>query len=135
MRNPLQTIEIGGKEREILITPSLFRIAKDRSWQIEIQDTTDLIQVAEAYHKLIYCSLINAYEVRKWDNPNTKELDVTLMDIEVWVIQNPDKFSTLLNDFVIILTGKDVAELAKETDVKKKKKSTWLAIIQRLKGS
>jgi hypothetical protein len=90
--------------------------------------------VAEAYHKLIYCSLINAYEVRKWDNPTTEELDVTLMDIEVWVIQNPDKFSALLNDFVIILTGKDVAELAKETDIKKKKKSIWLGIIRRLKG-
>jgi hypothetical protein len=132
MRNPLQTIEIGGSEREILITPSLFRIAKERDWVIEIQDTSDLIQVAEAYHKMIYCALINAYEVRKWDNPSL-ELNVTLMDIEVWVIQNPDKFAALLNDFVAILTGKDINEIVKDTE-QVKKKSTWLAIIQRLKS-
>jgi hypothetical protein len=132
MRNPLQTIEIGGSEREILITPSLFRIAKERNWVIEIQDTSDLIQVAEAYHKMIYCALINAYEVRKWDNPSL-ELNVTLMDIEVWVIQNPDKFAALLNDFVAILTGKDINEIVKDTE-QVKKKSTWLAIIQRLRS-
>jgi hypothetical protein len=132
MRNPLQTIEIGGSEREILITPSLFRIAKERNWVIEIQDTSDLIQVAEAYHKMIYCALINAYEVRKWDNPSL-ELNVTLMDIEVWVIQNPDKFAALLNDFVAILTGKDINEIVKDTE-QVKKKSTWLAIIQKLRS-
>jgi hypothetical protein len=132
MRKALQTIEIGGSEREILITPSLFRIAKERNWVIEIQDTSDLIQVAEAYHKMIYCALINAYEVRKWDNPSL-ELNVTLMDIEVWVIQNPDKFAALLNDFVAILTGKDINEIVKDTE-QVKKKSTWLAIIQRLRS-
>lgn len=131
--NPLRTIKMRGEERELLITPSLFRIAKDRNWVIEVNNPEDLIEVAEAYHKLIYCALINAHEVRKWDGKQG-ELGVTLMDVEVWIIENPKEFGELLNDFVLILTGKDLTELADESEKKKEKKlSLWSGIMMRLR--
>lgn len=131
----LQRVLIGGKERELLVAPSLFRVAKDRGWRIEIQDTEDIIEVTEAYLRLIYCSIINAYEVRKWDNPNLEEPDITLMELYEWSTEHPEDYGKLLNDFIELLTGKKITEIAKETeDIKKKKKSIWSKTMTKLKS-
>ena len=126
----LQRVLIGGKERELLVAPSLFRVAKDRNWKIEIQDTDDLIQVTEAYLRLIYCSIINAYEVRKWDNPDLEEPDITLMELYEWSTEHPEDYGKLLNNFIEILTGKKITEIAKDNE-KVKKKSIWYKIMTR----
>lgn len=129
----LRKVRIGGEERELLITPSLFRVAKDRGWKIEIKDTEDLIEVTEAYLRLIYCSIINAYEVRKWDNSELEEPDVTLIELYEWSAEHPEDYGRLLNDFIEILTGKKIAEISKEKE-EVKKKSIWYKIMTRLRN-
>ena len=114
--------------RELLVTPSLFRIAKERQFKIEITDADDLIQIAEAYRKIIYCAVINAYEVRKFDNPDLV-FDITLMDIEEWCMNNPEKYGQLIQDIVTLLTGKSVEELAEKK--KSKGKSIWCKIMRK----
>ncbi len=129
----LRKVLIGGKERELLIAPSLFRVAKDRGWKIEIKDSEDLIEVTEAYLRLIYCSVINAYEVRKWDNPELEEPDITLIELYEWSAENPVEYGRLLNDFIEILTGKKISEINKEKEIVKKK-SIWSKIMTKLKS-
>lgn len=129
----LRKVLIGGRERELLITPSLFRVAKERGWKIEIKDTEDLIEVTEAYLRLIYCSIINAYEVRKWDNPELEEPDITLIELYEWSVEHPDDYGRLLNDFIEILTGKKISEISKEKE-KVKKKSIWSKTMTKLKS-
>lgn len=126
----LRQIIIEGKERELLITPSLFRVAKERGWKIEVNDTSDLVDVTEAYLKLIYCSIINAYEVRRWDNPDLEKPQIELMDIYTWSVEHPEDYASLLNDFIEILTGKKITEIAKDKE-EVKKKSIWYKIMTR----
>lgn len=119
MVNPRQFIEVRGQRREILITPSLYNVAKQRGW--EIRSTEDMASIQSAYIKLIYAALINAYEVKKFDNPDTPDNDVTLSDVEIWAIQNPKEFGRLVVVSAEALTGKTLKELAQEKTEKKKR--------------
>ena len=65
MHNPIQYIEVDGVRRELLITPSLYKICQERGWEIQGKSAEDIFP---AYTKLLYASAVNAYEVRKFDS-------------------------------------------------------------------
>lgn len=133
MVNPLQFIEVRGEKREVLLTPSLYKIAKERGWTIKTSNNIEDIQ--SAYIKLLYAGLLNALEVRAFDNIGTKDTDVTLIDIEIWASQNQKEFGKLIIIAVESLTGKSLKTIVEEKEVEKKKNtSIWFWITKRLKS-
>ena len=131
MYNPIQKIMVKGREVDILLTPSLYRVCKERGW--EIKTSSDLADIESAYIKLIYASVINAFEVKRFDDPSVPDLDVKLIDIEIWAAANRERFVEIIKIAVELLTGKSIDVLAKEkSDEKKKKKSgRWWATMIR----
>lgn len=133
--NPILKIVIEGKEREMLITPFLFRVAEQKGISITVKNPDDLMEVLEAYQKVIYLGIHAFHERQKFDLPNLGECDVTLLDIEVWRSENPEAYGKVINDIILLLTGKTVKELAEKQEEEKKKKSPFWAIMTRLKRS
>lgn len=128
MHNPLQTIELKGELRQCLITPSIYKVAKNRGF--EITSTSDLEDIQSAYIKLFYAGIINAWEVQKYDNPQIDPLDIKLQDVEIWAVLEKDKFWELVKIAIELLTGKPIDSLVHENKVeaeqlKKKRFRFW----------
>jgi hypothetical protein len=132
MLNPLQKIVVKGKEVELLLTPSLYRVCKERGWVIE--SSTDLADIEQAYIRLLYAAAINANQVRRFDDSSIPELDITLMDMQIWSFSNPSEFVEMIKKAIELLSGKSVEQLAKEEEKKeeKKKRGSRLSAITRL---
>lgn len=135
MMQVLHTIRMkGGEQVELLATPALFGIAKRKGMTIEA-DADNLPDVMLAYTKLIYLSALNAWEVRRFDNPSMGECDLQLMDFVKWAHADRDAFTKAINFVLSALTNKElkdyategekVAEKAEET-LKKKSRSGWI---------
>ena len=131
----LHTIRMkGGEQVELLATPALFAIAKRKGMTIEA-DADNLPDVMLAYTKLIYLSALNAWEVRRFDNPSMGECDLQLMDFVKWAHADRDAFTKAINFVLAALTNKElkdyanegekVAEKAEET-LKKKSRFGWI---------
>jgi len=140
----LHTITLkGGEKVEILATPSLFDIARKKGMTIEA-DASNADEVYSAYTKLTYLAVLNAWEVRRYDDPSMGECSYKLMDIVEWASMNPEAFMKAIDFILSALTGKDLkdyategakpSENAKETasakdeggSVKKKSASGWI---------
>ena len=130
MHNPIQYIEVDGERRELLITPSLYKICQERGYKIQGNSSEDIFP---AYCKLLYASAINAYEVRKFDNPSL-EFNLTLLDVEVWAAINRREMEKMIVIACELLSGQSVKDLV-EAEKKKKKASIWSGIMNRLKSS
>jgi hypothetical protein len=128
IHNPVQYIEIDGLRRELLITPSLYTICQERGWEIKGQSAGDIFP---AYCKLLYAAAVNAYEVRKFDNPDLK-FDLTLLDIEVWAALNREDLNKMIIVACELLSGQSIKDMV-EAEKKKTKVSIWSAITSRLK--
>jgi hypothetical protein len=138
----LHTIRMKGGVVELLATPALFGIAQRKGMTIEA-DSENASEVYSAYTKLIYLAALNAWEVRRYDNPSMGECQYKLMDFVEWASGNADEFVKAINFVLSALTGKELKDYAtegakpsetvekpaKETDgeeVKKKSSSTWI---------
>ena len=130
MGNHLQIIEIEGKRVEVLFTPSLFTIVQRNKWDIKV-DPENLLSIQSGYIKLLYCAIINAYEVNKFDNPEYPNPDVKLIDVEVWATQNAQRLNELIEIFIQSITNKSITENAQE--IKKKKKKSWFLSLLTMK--
>ena len=131
MHNPRQFIEVDGKRRELLITPSLYKVCQERGWEIKGENSSDIFP---AYCKLLYAAAVNAYEVRRYDEPDL-ELDLTLLDFEIWAALNRKEMEKLIVVSCELLSGKTLKELVESQKKKKVKPSIWSAIMRRLKSS
>ena len=130
------SIEVAGEKRAVLFTPSLYTICKERNWTIEVDSNSDILQIRAAYCKLIYAAAVNYYQIQKFDDPNLKDFDLTLVDIEIWATLHPKECTQMILDGFYCLQGKTIEEAAKEIKGKEeetKKKSLWLGITNRLK--
>ena len=140
----LHTIRMkGGEQVELLATPALFGIAKRKGMTIEA-DADNLPEVMLAYTKLIYLSALNAWEVRRFDNPSMGECSLQFMAFVQWAHTNNEALTKAINFVLSALTHKELkdyategakpSENAEETangsgegeDVKKKSKSRWI---------
>lgn len=146
MRRVLTTIELKeGVTVELLVTPALFSLGKSRGMKIEISDTNDYEQVADAYMKLLYLAAINAHEVRRFDHPELGDFAYSLMDFADWRASNRDAFGQAMDFALVALTGKSIRDYAKEgakpsdkpeievSVVAEKKKNIWRLIMSRLR--
>ena len=127
----------------MLATPALFGIAKRKGMVIEA-DAGNPTEVFNAYAKLIYLAALNAWEVRRFDDPHMGECQYKLMDFVEWASMNVDEFGKAMNFVLSALTGKELKDYATEEakdsetaeksanskdesdEVKKKSPSGWI---------
>ena len=140
----LYTIKMrGGAQVELLATPALFAMAKKRGLDIEA-DTQNSAEVLSAFTKLIYLSALNAWEVRKFDNPTIGDFKYTLMDFMEWGSNDAEEFVKAVNFVLAALTHKELKDYATEQtkgsekaeneeskEVKKKSRSGWITRLLR----
>ena len=139
----LHTIKMKGGVVELLATPALFGIAQRKGMTIEA-DSENASEVYSAYTKLIYLAALNAWEVRRYDNPSMGECQYKLMDFVEWASNDAEGFVNAINFVLSALTHKELKDYAtgeakdpenakeshSETDdgesVKKKSTSGWI---------
>lgn len=146
----LHTIKVKGGVVELLATPALFGIAKSKGMTIEA-DSENASEVYSAYTKLIYLAALNAWDVRRYDDPSMGEFKYRLMDFVEWASNDAEGFVNAINFVLSALTHKELkdyategakpSENAKETasakdeDGSVKKKSTFGWIMRLLRRS
>ena len=114
MRQILHTITMkGGAHVELLATPALFGIAKRRGMTIEA-DADNAAEVFSAYTKMIYLAALNAWEVRRFDNPDMGECGYRLMDFVEWASYDAEAFGKAIEFVLYALTGKELKDYATE---------------------
>lgn len=129
MHNPKQFIEIKGEKRGLLITPSLYKVLKERG--LNVETTSEMQEIQSAYIKMIYAALINYWEVQRYDRPDTPDFDIELLDVEVWAMTEKKQFGDLILIFIELLSGKSIKDLVQEKQEEIKKKSRWWAIFRK----
>lgn len=142
----LHTIKMKGGVVELLATPALFGIAQRKGMTIEA-DSEDVTEIYTAYTKLIYLAALNAWEVRRYDNPQMGECEYKLMDFVEWVSNDAEGFVKAVNFVLSALTHKELKDYATEgakaseiesksansaeEEVKKKSASGWITRLLR----
>lgn len=139
----LHTIKMKGGVVELLATPALFGIAQRKGMTIEA-DSDNASEIYSAYTKLIYLAALNAWEVRRYDNPSMGECKYQLMDFVEWASNDAEGFVNAINFVLSALTHKELKDYATEgakpsknavkaanaeeggEDVKKKSTSKWI---------
>lgn len=132
MMQVLHTITMkGGEQVELLATPALFGVAKRKGVTIDA-DADNLPDVMLAYTKMIYLAALNAWEVRRFDNPDLGECHLKLMDFVEWANADKDAFVKAIDFVLSALTNKPLRDYADrdENDAEKgeeplKKKSSF----------
>lgn len=118
MHNPRQFIEVRGEKREILLTPSLYKVAKELG--VSVTATEDMASIQSAYIKLIYLGIINARQVAQFKNPALPDTDVDLADVEIYAMQHPKEFGRLIVVAAEVLSGETIKKTVEEKQEKKK---------------
>lgn len=138
----LHTIRMkGGAQVELLATPALFAIARKRGMTIEA-DSDNVAEVFSAYTRLLYLAALNAWDVRRYDNPSMGECPYTLMDFVEWSSNDREGFVEAISFALAALTGKELKDYAtgeakdpetgeespntEDKEVKKKSASGWI---------
>ena len=119
MINPIQFIEVAGEKRGLLLTPSLYRVIKERGWTIDTDQTIENVMLA--YQKLFLAAAINYDEKERFLNPDRPPFDLTLIDIDIWAAREPKKFWQLVKDAFELLNNTTLEAATKK--VKSQKKS------------
>lgn len=109
----LHTIRMKGGVVELLATPALFGIAQRKGMTIEA-DSENASEVYSAYTKLIYLAALNAWEVRRYDNPSMGECEYKLMDFVEWASNDAEGFVNAINFVLSALTHKELKDYATE---------------------
>ena len=97
----------------MLATPALFGIAKRKGMTIEA-DSENVSEIYSAYTKLIYLAALNAWEVRRYDNPQMGECQYKLMDFVEWASNDAEGFVNAINFVLSALTHKELKDYATE---------------------
>lgn len=115
MDNPLQRVTIGGEERELLYTLSLYKVLNDRKQQIVIEKGASWVEVTNAFLRVMYAAHLNAIQVRQIDDPAYNPTPAKYMDFVIWSESNDKEFTHQLKLCYKFITGKELDE-----DIKKK---------------
>lgn len=112
MISPEQYIEIRGERVGLLLTPSLYAILHRKGW--EVKTTTDIAEIQSAYIKLFYAAALNYVEVKNYEEKTIPELELKLLDFEIWAALNGKEFGEMILKAVELLTGKPLKDLVDE---------------------
>lgn len=115
MVSAIQKIELkDGVEVRLLITPSLFSIAKRKGLTLTVEDSSDTHAVLDLYAKIIWLAAINYVEAAKVDDPDVPDFPYGYMDFAEWAGLHQNDFAKMVSVAVECLSGKTVQELAAE---------------------
>lgn len=103
----------------VLITPRLF-IYKGREGVTLEADGESMPAVMALYADVLYCAALNWWELSGKD---ADEFKFKRMDFHVWAADHQEEFGRLVVKMVRLLSGKSLAELAKEEKEKEKEES------------
>lgn len=110
-----------GEQAEILVTPALYRVAKQRGLNLSM-DSGDGADVFDVYAKLIYCAAINAWEVRAVDDTSIGTFPYKYGDFVEWLSAEKGRFTEMVKFCYAALTGKNLEDGIQESiDYKKKR--------------
>lgn len=101
----------------VLITPRLF-IYKGREGVTLEADGESMPAVMALYADVLYCAALNWWELSGKD---ADEIKFKRMDFHVWAAEHQEEFGRLVVKMVRLLSGKSLAELAKEEKEKEEK--------------
>ncbi len=107
----------------MLVTPSLFSIARKKGINAKITSESTVIDVHDAYIRIMYCAYLNYAEVERMDNPEYPEPNLKLMDFVVWAADNQQEASEMVEVFYEVLTGKSLKKEEEGTEKKKRTKN------------
>lgn len=103
----------------VLITPRLF-IYKGREGVTLEADGESMPAVMALYADVLYCAALNWWELSGKD---ADDFAFKRMDFHVWAAEHQEEFGRLVVKMVRLLSGKSLAELAKEEKEKDKEES------------
>lgn len=99
----------------LLLTPSLFAIAKERG--VELSADADNAQaVMELYTRIIWLAALNYHAAARMDDPNLPDFAFKYIDFAAWRGQRRDEFGRMVEVALQALTGKTLEEIVKEND-------------------
>ena len=120
MQGRLQYIKIGDEVAKMLVTPSLFSIARRKGIKANIEAGATAIEIHDAFLRIMYCAYLNYAEVERMDNPDYPEPNLKLMDFVVWAAENPKEASEMVEVIFELVTGKSLKQKEPEDEKKKK---------------
>lgn len=130
MIQPLQIVTIGGEERELLYTLSLYKILNDRKQQVVIEKGATWEDVVSAFLRMMYAAYLNAIQVRQIDDPSYNPTPAKYMDFVIWS-ESSDEFAVQMKLCYKFITGKDLEVEVKKKTIRLKKEeriSIWSKI-------
>lgn len=100
---------------EMLFTPSMYERGRERGIKVTIEDSTNAMQVTEAYVKRMYLGAVNAWEALRFDNPGMGDFPYSYIDFMEWSGDHPKEFQDLVSEIFKCITGKTVEDAIKES--------------------
>ena len=107
----------------MLVTPSLFSIARKRGINANIGAGATAIDIHDIFIRIMYCSYLNYTEVERMDNPEYPGPNLKLMDFVVWAADNQQEASEMVEVIFELVTGKSLKKEEEGTEKKKKTKN------------
>lgn len=107
----------------MLVTPSLFSIARRKGIKANIEAGATAIEIHDAFLRIMYCAYLNYAEVERMDNPEYPEPALKMMDFSVWAAENPKEASEMVEVIFELVTGKSLKKTEGEEEKKKKMKN------------
>lgn len=123
MQSRLQYIKIGDEVARMLVTPSLFSIARRKGIKANIEAGATAIEIHDAFLRIMYCAYLNYAEVERMDNPEYPEPVLKMMDFSVWAAENPKEASEMVEVIFELVTGKSIKKTEGEEEKKKRTKN------------
>ena len=123
MHSRLQYIKIGDEVARMLVTPSLFSIARKKGINANIGAGATAIEVHDAFIRIMYCAYLNYAEVERMDNPDFPEPILKMMDFMVWAADNQKDASEMVEVIFELVTGKSLKKEEEGTEKKKRTKN------------
>ena len=120
MQCRLQYIKIGDEVAKMLVTPSLFSIARRKGIKANIEAGATAIEIHDAFLRIMYCAYLNYAEVERIDNPEYPEPVLKMMDFVVWAAENQQEASEMVEVIFELVTGKNLKQKEPEDEKKKK---------------
>ena len=120
MHSRLQCIRIGDEVARMLVTPSLFSIARKKGINANIGAGATAIDIHDAFIRIMYCAYLNYAEVERMDNPDYPEPNLKLIDLVIWAAENPKEASEMVEVIFELVTGKSLKQKGPEDEKKKK---------------
>lgn len=123
MHSRLQCIRIGDEVVRMLVTPSLFSIARKKGINANIGAGATAIDIHDIFIRIMYCAYLNYAEVERMDNPDFPEPNLKLMDFVVWAADYQKEASEMVEVFFELVTGKSLKKEEEGTEKKKRTKN------------